>query len=44
VLFPCVHVLLCARKTESLKSEGADLNVHSTWSRKPFKFPHKALK
>lgn len=42
--FPCVHVLLFARKMASLKSDGANLNVHSAWSSMPFKFPHKALK
>lgn len=44
VLFPCVHVLLFARKMASLKSDHANLNVHSTWSGMPFKFPYKALK
>jgi hypothetical protein len=44
VLLPCVHVLLFARKMASLKSDSANLKVHSTWNSMPFKFPHKSLK
>jgi hypothetical protein len=35
---------LFARKMASLKRDSANLNVHSTCSSMPFKFPHKALK